>query len=141
MSTKKTKWYQYNSEIVETVRYCLQFRLSEKETCKKLSELGHDISTRTIRRIKKKLIVPQRLDEIVEVESSSFVIESLDNIEDVKQKAKKVYDESQSPYVKLRALGMILKSVKHKAEFYDSANLIALLGRKIHDNHDALEKD
>ena len=119
----------------------MQFRLTEKETHKKLLERGYNIGIRTIRRIKKEQAIPQRLDEIVEQESSAFIIESIDRLDDVEKKADKVFDESKNDYVKLQALGMILKSRKDKAEFYDTANFIALLGRKLDNKNDPLEKD
>jgi len=141
MSIKKTKRHQNNPEIVDIVRYCMQFRLNGTETCKKLLERGHDISTRTIGRIKKKLLIPQRLDEIAEEESSSFIIESIAKLDDVEKKAEKVFDESKNPYVKLQALNMIIKSRKEKAEFYDSANIIVILGRKLRSKNDPVEKN
>lgn len=142
LKQKKSKqWYRNNTEVIDTVRYCMQFRLTEKETHKKLLERGYNIGIRTIRRIKKEQAIPQRLDEIVEQESSAFIIESIDRLDDVEKKADKVFDESKNDYVKLQALGMILKSRKDKAEFYDTANFIALLGRKLDNKNDPLEKD
>jgi len=108
----------------------MQFRISNKKILQKLLERGYPLNIRTVGRIKKKLKTSQRLDEIVEEESSSFLIESIAKLNEVEQKADKVFDESKNDYVKLQALNMIMKSRKEKAEYYDAANVAALLGKK-----------
>ena len=124
-----TKQYQKNPKLIDAVEYCMKFRLREKETLEKLSSLGYNINVRTLRRIKRELPKPTRLDIIVEKGASKLVIDTLKDLKKAIKETKKIARNAKNPYLKLQAWSMISKFRKDMAEFYDAAPFVAELGK------------
>jgi len=131
MNSKPKRQYQNDPKIIDTVKYCIELRLTEKETVEKLRTIGYDISERTVRRIKQKIPKPQRLDLLVEQKMREFINESIDDLKDIKKEAKKVGKNSENPYVKLRAFDTIISTLKTSAEFHDASPVITALSKDI----------
>jgi len=135
----KKGWYQSDPKVIDIVKYCFELRLSEKETVEKLSTLGYPkISERTIRRIRKKLPKPKRLDILAEEGASEFIIESLDDFQEMRKEAAQIVKSTDNPFAKLQAISLKARIRKMMADFYDAAPVVAALTKK--DNDSTLEK-
>jgi len=139
MAQKKNKQFRKNPEVRDIVKYCMKFRLSAKEMLEKLAESGYEMDVRTLRRIKKGLPKPERLDKVIENESSSFVLETIEKLKNVEKQADHIITNTKNDSIKLQALYMIPKIRKDIAEFYDSMPVIAALLRTLNED-DTMEK-
>ena len=97
----RTKHYQKDAELRDTVKYCMDLRLTEKETLEKLSSLGDNIDVRTLRRIKKKLPKPTRLDILIEKGESDLIIDAINDLKEAIKEAKEIAKKEKNPYLKL----------------------------------------
>jgi len=133
MNLKPKRRYQNDPKVIDTIKYCMKLRLTEKETVEKLATIGYDISERTVRRIRKKIPKPQRPDILVEQRISEFFNESIDDLRNIKKEVVKVGKNDENPYVKLRAFNTIINILKTAAEFYDASPTIAALSKRVND--------
>jgi len=136
---KENYWYKTDPKVVNTVKYCMDLGMKEKETVNVLQIMGYNLTERTIRRIKKDLPKPNRLEQLAKKEASFFVIEAIDMLHDLVKKVKKIGDDAKNPFQKIQAYGMIPKMLKDIAEFHDSSPVIAALV-KDENNDSPLEK-
>jgi len=136
---KNPKWFKTNPEVTNIVKDCMQFKLSEKETLEKLAEKNYIMNARTLRRIKKDLPKPERLDKIATKGAEDHIIKSLKDYDFGIKEIKKIIKNANNPYLKLQGLGMLSKYRKDKAEFYDASPIIAALSKKL-EQKDDLEK-
>jgi len=90
MSSKTKQWYKTNPKVIITVKYCMELGMTEKETVNVLQIIGYDLTDRTIRRIKKDLPKPNRLEQLAKKEASFFVIEAIEMLYDLVKKVKKI---------------------------------------------------
>jgi len=135
---KKKGWYQNNPKVIDIVKDCTKFRLKEKETLEKLTKYGYEMDVRTLRRIKQKLPKPKRLDILAEEGASEFIIESLDDFQEMRKEADQIVKSTDNPFVKLQAISLKTRIRKMMADFYDAAPVVAALTKK--DNDGTLEK-
>ena len=130
----KKGWYQSDPKVIDIVKYCSELRLSEKETVEKLSTLGYPkISERTIRRIRKKLPKPKRLDTLVEEGILQFVTESLDDFKEMEKTIDQIVKSSDNDDAIIRAVNTKMRIRKSMAEFYDSTSVVAALSKRDND--------
>ena len=82
------------NKIKELIRNCKVFRYSTEESLEYLKENGHEISDRTLRRLKKEMIsdIPERFLEIMKTEYSDELLRSFDALKKIE---KKYWDEDQ----------------------------------------------
>lgn len=113
--------------------------MKEKETVNVLQIMGYNLTERTIRRIKKDLPKPNRLEQLAKKETSFFIIEAIEMLHDLVKKVKKIGDDAKNPFQKIQAYGMIPKMLKDIAEFHDSSPVIAALVKDENDDN-TLEK-
>lgn len=118
----------------------MKFRLSGKETLDKLAEKNYTMNARTLRRIKKDLPKPERLDIIATRGAEDHIIKSLKDYDDNIEEIKVIIEKSKNLYLKLQGYGLLSKLRKDKAEFYDASPTIAALSKEL-EQKDDLEKD
>jgi len=134
MQTRKNKkQYQNDPKVIDTVKYCMKLRLSEKETVEKLATMGYNICQRTVRRIKQKIPKPQRHDILVKEGMLQFVTESLDDFKEMEKTIDQIVKRSDNDYVIIRAIDTKTRIRKSMAEFYDAEPVVAALSKRDND--------
>lgn len=131
MILKKKKQYQNDPAVIKIIKYCVKCRLEEKQTIEKLFEYGYEPSIRTIRRIKRDLPKPKRLDNLVEEEFRELIDESKEDIRQAILETKKVIIKPQNQFVKLRAIDLLSKLRKELIEICDLEPVIASLKERL----------
>jgi len=118
---KKTKrWYKNDEKAVNAVKYCSDLGFSEKETEELLNLIDLHPHIRTVRRIKKELPKQNKLELIVKRGTTSFHLKSIEMLEDLIKKMKKIGDESKNSSLKIQAYDKIPRMIKDVVELYDT---------------------
>jgi hypothetical protein len=125
---KKKQWYIRDPELRDAVRYCVMMRLTEKESLDELSKRGHDITDRTLRRVKRKLEPnKQRLDKIIKKDFLAHAVTAADTLESLKERLLQMRKTSQNPLEELKVICEIRKTSREILDLYDSSPVIASL--------------
>jgi hypothetical protein len=133
---KRTKWHIRDAELCNAVRYCIMFRLTEKESLDHLEKIGHAISYRTFRRIKSKLeSSKERPDRVLKQDLVSQSITARDTLESLKERLFEMLKNSKSVSEELKVICEIRKTSREIFEIYDSSPVIAALLQQENSNH------
>ncbi len=133
-TSKRKHWYKNNPEVISIVQHGVDRNLTNKEILEIITtHLGYPISDKTLQRIKKMLPKSNKLQlEIINKDMVSFILESINVLKFGEQIAVKIMEDSDAhPWIKLQALGMIIKYRREMAYFYDSSPVIASLADKL----------
>jgi len=120
--------------VISIVQHGVDRNLTNKEVLDIIAtQLGHTCSDKTLKRIKEKLPKSdKRRLEIIDQEMVSFIFESINVLKLGEQIAIKIIQDSDAhPWIKLQALGMIIKYRHEMAYFYDSSPVISSLADKL----------
>jgi len=128
---KHHSWLINDPEVNDSVRQCMVLRLSQKESLKKLSEMGHKMSERTFRRIKTEITESNKhiADTIFEDEFFPHLYHIFDSLKFMEKTLWEIVSESQDYWVKLKAIWIIKKVLADKYSLINSTPILAKIDK------------
>ena len=102
---------RYDPDLINAVRYCMNFSLTYEESIKEIKKLGFKIEPKTFQRIKSDLKKENhaRLDQISQ--KPPLIINSMGIVDVVIAKMFETIKNSKDPWQKMKAAKMILESL------------------------------
>jgi len=105
----KKRSYQNNYEVIDAVKQCTLFRLTQEESLQKLSNMGYPLNERTLRRIKSKIndstkkISPAIFEDVF----FPHIHQIFDFLNISEKMLWEIISESKNHWEKMKALKMI----------------------------------
>lgn len=132
-SVKRTKYLKNKSELLDAVRDCMIFRLTDEESLRELQERGFDISERTLRR--KKTLVDEldkkRTPKLASEEYALFAVKSINSLNKIEKKLWNIVNQSKNAWAAIGAIDKLIKIIEKKDELYNLSPVIAALLKKL----------
>jgi len=126
--------YKNDPKFVELVRSCMNDNLTYAAAVFRIKKKGgFEISEKTYQREKKKIekLDENRLEHLATVEYPQFTIDTIEAGKKVEEALLDIVKNTKNDWVKISALGSIMKNRKELVPFYDSSPVMAALSKKL----------
>jgi len=130
------------NKIKELIRNCKVFRYSTEESLEYLKENGHEISDRTLRRLKKEIIsnIPERFLEIIKTEFSDELLRSFDTLKKIEREYWNLLSQNPTINEKIRIFDAVYKTQERISQLYTSVPVAHKFNHALESRFEELEQ-
>ncbi len=115
--------YEHDDVLILEVKICIYRHYSYDEAVKYLASKGLECSKKKYQRIKKRIekMTNEKIQNVGSIESSSFVLDSIENLTSIGNKVLAMADEQEDFWKKRSAYELYMKIQAERARYIDSS--------------------